>query len=60
MRQAVVGRKYTQRNMSFDYHEEAFKAYERMRERIREKLMRNIMLGEIQWTKQGEIQVVVP
>ena len=60
MRQAIVGRKYTQRNMSFDYHEEAYKAYERMRERIREKMMRNIMLGEIQWTKQGELQVVVP
>ncbi len=60
LRAAIVGRKYTQRDMSFEYHEEAYKAYGRMRERIRAKMLKNILLGEIQWTKDREMQVVLP
>lgn len=60
LKQAVVGRKYTQRNMAFEYHEDAYKAYERMQEKIRFKMLRNIMLGDIQWTKDDELQVVLP
>ena len=60
LKQAVVGRKYKQRNMAFEYHEDAYKAYGRMREKIRDKMLRNIMLGEVQWTKENELQVVLP
>ena len=60
LKQAVVGRKYTQRNMAFEYHEDAYKAYGRMRDRIRFKMLRNILLGEVQWTKDNELKVVMP
>ena len=46
--------------MAFEYHEEAYKAYGRMREKIRSKMLKNILLGEIQWTKERELQVVLP
>lgn len=60
LRAAITGRKYTQRDMAFEYHEEAYKAYGRMREKIRSKMLKNILLGEIQWTKERELQVVLP
>ncbi len=60
LKQAVVGRRYTQRNMAFEYHEDAYKAYERMREKIRFKMLRNIMLGDASWTKDNDLQVVLP
>ena len=60
LKQAVSGRKYTQRNMAFEYHEDAYKAYERMKEKIRFKMLKNIMLGDVQWTKENELQVVLP
>ncbi len=60
LKQAVVGRRYTQRNMAFEYHEDAYKAYERMRDKIRFKMLRNIMLGDASWTKDNDLQVVLP
>ena len=60
LKQAVVGRRYTQRNIAFEYHEDAYKAYERMQKKIRVKMLRNIMLGDVQWTADKELQVVLP
>ena len=60
LKQAISGRKYTQRNMAFEYHEEAYKAYGRMQEKIRIKMLRNIMLGDVQWTKNDELNVILP
>ncbi len=60
LRQAIIGRKYTQRDMTFEFHEEAYKSYGRMQEKIRSKMLKNILLGEIQWTKDHELQVVLP
>ena len=60
LKQAVAGRKYTQRNMAYEYHEDAYKAYGRMQEKIRVEMLRNILLGDVQWTKDNELQVVLP
>ena len=60
LRQAVAGRSYTQRNLAFEYHEEAYKAFGRMKEKIRFRMLRNILLGDAQFTEKDELQVVLP
>ncbi|MCD8379753.1 MAG: accessory Sec system translocase SecA2 [Lachnospiraceae bacterium] len=56
----MEGRQYTQRNMMFEYHVEAYHSYEEMQKRIKVRMMKNILLGEIQIKKDGDLQVVLP
>ncbi len=60
LRSGILGRAYTQRNISYAYHEEAFQAYCRMWKRIRSDMIRNICLGELIFHQNGQIQVMLP
>jgi preprotein translocase subunit SecA len=60
LRLTVSGRAYAQRNVMYEYHKEAHASYMRMVENIKERMMRNILLGEIQVGKGGNMRVVNP
>lgn len=60
LKAAMTGRQFTQRNMMFDYHLEAYRAYQRMQKRIKKQMMRNILLGDIEFNGKGELQAVLP
>ncbi len=60
LRIGLQGRKYTQRNIMFDFHQEAYKAFIRMGKQIRKDMMRNILLGDLFKTPAGELKVLYP
>ena len=60
LRTTIAGRRYTQRNVMFDYHEEAYRSFQKMQKRMCRETMRNILLGEIVRKKDGSVQVLVP
>ncbi len=60
LKMSMEGRRYTQRNMLYDYHLDAAQAYRYMKERTEEQMMRNILLGEILIDKDGDLQVIMP
>lgn len=60
LKSLMEGRQYTQRNMMFEYHMEAYRSYGIMRKRIKKQMMRNILLGEIRLKENGDFQVVLP
>ncbi len=45
LRIALQGRQYAQRNVLYEYHQEASRSYLRMKERIRIDMMKNILQG---------------
>ena len=60
LRQIVAGRQYAGRNIQFEFHQEAYSAFERMGKQIKSDIMRNILLGEIVHEKNGGIRVLFP
>ncbi len=60
LRTGILGRQYTQRNISYAYHEEAFQAYCRMWRKIRSDMIRNVCLGELVYHRNGKIEVMMP
>ena len=59
--QAVVGGRATaQRNPIFEYHREAYQSFLRMQDTIRQDIVRNVFLGEAEYTKTGEMYVLFP
>ncbi len=60
LKHAMNARQYTRENILFEFHLEAGKSYERMRQRIARRAVRNILLGEIQTDEKGKTQVVMP
>lgn len=60
LRLCVSGRSYAQRNVMFEYHKEAHASFLRMVENVKVGMMRNILLGEIQKSKEGKMRVVNP
>ncbi len=60
LRLTVSGRAYAQRNVMYEYHKEAHASFLRMVEDVKERMTRNILLGEIQVNKDGKMKVVNP
>ena len=60
LRQIVSGRQYAGRNIQFEFHQEAYRAFEQMGKRIKADIMRNILLGELVREKNGGIRVLFP
>ena len=60
LRLSVSGRAYAQRNTMYEYHKEAHASFLRMVENVKERMMRNILLGEIQESKDGKMRVINP
>ena len=56
----VGGRSTAQRNPVFEYHEEAYKSFLLMEKTIKREIVRNIFLGQREYGKAGEIQVLFP
>ena len=56
----VSGRSTAQRNPVFEYHEEARQSFLLMEKNIKKEIVRNIFLGQIQYSKTGEMQVLFP
>ena len=56
----VSGRSTAQRNPVFEYHEEARQSFLLMEKTIKKEIVRNIFLGQIQYSKTGEMQVLFP
>ncbi len=60
LRGVLGGRSFTRRDMILEYHKEAHDAFMRMEERIRQDMMKNIMLGDIIRNENGELVTVMP
>jgi preprotein translocase subunit SecA len=60
LRLSVSGRAYAQRNVMYEFHKESHNSFMRMIENVKVKMMRNILLGEIQESKDGTIKVINP
>lgn len=57
LRLAVSGRQTAQRNPIHEYHKEAFKSFERMKEDIREATLRHLMLSDISYNHKGDMEI---
>lgn len=60
LQHVVGGRSTAQRNPVFEYHEEAYKSFLLMEKTIKREIVRNIFLGQREYGKAGEIQVLFP
>ncbi len=56
----VSGRTSAQRNPVFEYHSEAYDSFLRMENTIKKDIVRNIFLGEKEYSKTGEMYVLFP
>ncbi len=56
----VGGRVSAQRNPVFEYHEEAYEAFQRMEMTIKKEIVRNIFLGEMKYSETGDMYVLFP
>lgn len=56
----VGGRSSAQRNPVFEYHAEAYTSFLRMEKTIKQELVRNIFLGEVEYSNKGEMQILFP
>ncbi|HFR3425446.1 TPA: accessory Sec system translocase SecA2 [Streptococcus suis] len=50
-------RQVAQRNPVFEYHQEAYKGYKKMKEEIKRNILQNILLSDVSYTEKGELQV---
>lgn len=60
LRQVVSGRQYARHNVKYAFHEEAYRAFEKMQMEIRIGMMRNILLGELIPRADGGMRVLYP
>lgn len=57
LRILISGRQAAQRNPVFEYHREALRSFEKMKKDIRSRALQYVMLGEITYTKNGELEI---
>ncbi|MDO4633734.1 MAG: accessory Sec system translocase SecA2 [Eubacteriales bacterium] len=60
LKNTMESRQYTQRNMLYEYHLEVSRSYDYMRRRVKQQMMRNILLGEIRFDKEGNLEMIMP
>lgn len=60
LRATVSGRQYAQRNIIYEYHKTAYRSFEKMRKRVKEEMLRNIFIGEIEEKPDGDVQILLP
>ena len=56
----VSGRSTAQRNPVFEYQEEAYNSFLLMEKTIKREIIRNIFLGQKEYSKTGEMHVLFP
>lgn len=57
---AVSGRATAQRNLLFEYQNEAFESYEKMQVMVYQNAMRNILLSDVYLDEKGKIHILFP
>lgn len=58
---ATIGlRRYSQKNIIFEYHQEAYRAFEKMMDRAKKNIMKNVMLSSIVEEEKGTFTVMLP
>lgn len=57
---AVSGRSVAQRNPLFEYQDEAKESFDKMERTILKNMIRNILLGNIYYGSNGEMQIMLP
>ena len=58
LQSAVMGRSYAQRNVVDEFQNEAFAAYRQMERRIKQDLMRSILLSTVYVGEQSRLHIV--
>lgn len=57
---AVAGRSSAQRNPIYEYQKEALESFRKMETTIRRNMIRNILLSDVYFDKEGELQILLP
>jgi len=57
---AVAGRSSAQRNPIYEYQKEALESFRKMEKTIRKNMIRNILLSDVYFDKEGELQILLP
>ena len=57
---AVAGRSSAQRNPIYEYQKEALESFRKMEKTIRRNMIRNILLSDVFFDKEGEFQILLP
>ena len=57
---AVAGRSSAQRNPIYEYQKEALESFRKMEKTIRKNMIRNILLSDVYYDKEGELQILLP
>lgn len=58
---ATIGlRRYSQKNIIFEYHQEAYCAFEKMMDHAKKNVMKNVMLSSIVEEEKGTFTVMLP
>ena len=57
---AVSGRATAQRNLLFEYQNDAFESFKKMECTIKEKALRNILLGDVYVDKENKLHILFP
>lgn len=57
---AVSGRATAQRNLLFEYQNDAFESYEKMQDTVYQNAMRNILLSNVLLDKESKIHILFP
>jgi len=57
---AVAGRSAAQRNPIHEYQKEALESFKKMEKTIRRNMVRNILLSDVYFDKEGELQILFP
>ena len=57
---AVAGRSSAQRNPIYEYQKEALESFRKMEKTIRRNMIRNILLSDVYFDKEGELKILLP
>ena len=60
LQSAVSGRSSAQRNLMYEYHGEALESFRKMENRIKQNIIRNILLSEVSMDKKNRLHIILP
>ena len=57
---AVSGRSSAQRNIIYEYQGEALESFRKMEVRIKQNIIRNVLLSEVSMDKKSKLHIILP
>ena len=57
---AVTGRASAQRNLVFEYQQDALESFQKMEKTILKNIMRNILLSNVYVDTEGKLRILLP